>query len=187
MLPPTDFESASSAIPTHRRTDSFYIILCRFCKIKRFCPQNAKNDLRPFSARRWAGLCRRGALPVSAVQEIHGGVAGSGLRAKRFTAGAAGFRLCKRFTAGAAGSGCAKRFTAGLPVSAVQRDSRRGLPVSAAQRDSRRGLLVPAAQRDSRRGLPVPGRAKRFTAGAAGFRLRKEIHGGGLPQQASHC
>ena len=38
VLPPTDFESASSAIPTHRRTDSFYIILCRFCKIKRFLP-----------------------------------------------------------------------------------------------------------------------------------------------------
>ena len=108
---------------------AFILYYAAFVKSSVFCPQNAKKTISGlFSARRRAGLCRRGALPVSAAQ-----------------------RDSRR---GLPVSAVQRDSRRALPVSAVQRDSRRGLPVPAAQRDSRRGLPVPAAQRDSRRGLP---------------------------------
>ena len=136
---------------------AFILYYAAFVKSSVFCPQNAKKTISGlFSARRRAGLCRRGALPVSAAQKIHGG----GCR----------FRLRKKIHGGGCRFRLRKRFTAGLPVSAVQRDSRRALPVSAVQRDSRRGLPVPAAQRDSRRGcrskLPI---VKNAAAGGIRF------------------
>lgn len=48
---------------------AFILYYAAFVKSSVFCPQNAKKTISGlFSARRRAGLCRRGALPVSAVQ-----------------------------------------------------------------------------------------------------------------------
>ena len=94
---------------------AFILYYAAFVKSSVFCPQNAKKTISGlFSARRRAGLCRRGALPVSAVQRD----------SRRALPVSAVQRDSRR----------------GLPVSAAQRDSRRGLPIPAAQRDSRRGL-----------------------------------------------
>ena len=121
---------------------AFILYYAAFVKSSVFCPQNAKKTISGlFSARRRAGLCRRGALPVSAVQRD----------SRRGLPVPAAQRDSRR---GLPVSAAQKDSRRGLPVSAVQRDSRRALPVSAVQRDSRRGLPVPAAQRDSRRGLP---------------------------------
>ena len=94
---------------------AFILYYAAFVKSSVFCPQNAKKTISGlFSARRRAGLCRRGALPVSAAQ--------------------------KDSRRGLPVSAVQRDSRRALPVSAVQRDSRRGLPVPAAQRDSRRGL-----------------------------------------------
>ena len=49
---------------------AFILYYAAFVKSSVFCPQNAKKTISGlFSARRRAGLCRRGALPVSAAQK----------------------------------------------------------------------------------------------------------------------
>ena len=85
---------------------AFILYYAAFVKSSVFCPQNAKKTISGlFSARRRAGLCRRGALPVSAAQKD----------SRRGLPVPAAQRDSRR----------------ALPVSAVQRDSRRGLPQQA--------------------------------------------------------
>ena len=85
---------------------AFILYYAAFVKSSVFCPQNAKKTISGlFSARRRAGLCRRGALPVSAVQRD----------SRRGLPVSAAQRDSRR----------------GLPVPAAQRDSRRGLPQQA--------------------------------------------------------
>ena len=92
---------------------AFILYYAAFVKSSVFCPQNAKKTISGlFSARRRAGLCRRGALPVSAAQKdsrrgcrfrlrkkIHGG--GCRFRlCKEIHGGGCRFRLCKEIHGG---------------------------------------------------------------------------------------
>ena len=132
---------------------AFILYYAAFVKSSVFCPQNAKKTISGlFSARRRAGLCRRGALPVSAVQRD----------SRRGLPVPAAQRDSRR----------------GLLVPAAQRDSRRGCRFRQ-RREIHGGRRRFRLCKEIHGGGCRFRLRKEIHGGGCRFRLCKEIHGGG--------